>query len=108
MTKRVMSVGGYPVTVLTPEDGGAGGDVTSEQITDASAVGKKVLTAADAAAARTAIGAGTSSLKVGTAATDAKAGNYKPTAADISDASDIGRQILKAADAAAVKALLGL
>lgn len=108
MTKRVMSVGGYPVTVLTPEDGGAGGDVTSDQITDASEVGKKLLTASDDAAARQAIGAGTSSLKVGTAATDAKAGNYKPVAADISDASDIGQKILKAADAAAVKALLGL
>lgn len=107
MTTRVMSMGGYPVEVLTPAEGGTG-SVTSAQITDATATGKAVLTAADTTAARQAIGAGTSSLKVGVAATDAKPGDYKPASADISDASDIGKQILTAKDAAAVKALLGL
>ncbi|WNN95974.1 minor tail protein [Arthrobacter phage Hirko] len=44
-------------------------------ISDASTVGRNVLKAVDAAAARTAIGAGTSSLIVGTGATNAMAGN---------------------------------
>jgi hypothetical protein len=39
---------------------------TSDDITDATTVGKAVLTAANAAAARTAIGAGTSSVVIGT------------------------------------------
>lgn len=44
-------------------------------ITDATTTGRSVLTATDAAAARSAIGAGTSSLVVGPGATDAMAGN---------------------------------
>ncbi|MCA7085847.1 hypothetical protein K7G19_19850 [Cupriavidus sp. DB3] len=53
--------------------------VTSAQITDATSVGRAVLTAADQAAARTAIGAGTSNLAIGTTATTAMAGNKVPT-----------------------------
>lgn len=49
-------------------------------ISDASAVGRSVLTATDAAAARTAIGAGTSNLAIGTTASTAKAGNAVQTA----------------------------
>lgn len=45
------------------------------QISDASVLGKTLLAAADAAAARTAIGAGTSSLVIGTTSTTAMAGN---------------------------------
>lgn len=56
---------------------------TADTLSGATATGKAVLKAADAAAARTAIGAGTSNLKVGTAATDAKAGNYAPAWADV-------------------------
>lgn len=48
---------------------------TSADITDATTVGVDVLTAADQAAARTAIGAGTSSLVIGTSGTTAAAGN---------------------------------
>lgn len=51
------------------------GTVTSVDITDSTAVGRSVLTAADAAAARTAIGAGTSNLALGTTGTTALAGN---------------------------------
>jgi hypothetical protein len=40
--------------------GGTPGDITSDSITDASDVGKAVLVSVDAAAARTAIGGGTS------------------------------------------------
>lgn len=60
-----------------------GGDVSAADITDSTAVGRAVLTAADAAAARAAIGAGTSNVVVGTAATNAKAGNYTPDIAGV-------------------------
>jgi len=56
---------------------------TASQISDASSVGRSVLTAADAAAARTAIGAGTSSLTIGTTASTAAAGNHTHDAAAI-------------------------
>lgn len=58
------------------------GEVTTEDITDATTVGRSVLTAADEAAARTAIGAGTSDLAIGTTASTAKAGDYAPPDAD--------------------------
>lgn len=114
------------------DTGGGSGDITSADITDASTVGKNLLTAADAAAARTALGAstvganvltaadaaaaraaigagiGNSNLVIGTTATQAKAGNYQPTAANISDAGAFGRQLLQAADQAAAKTLLGI
>ncbi|MMZ43655.1 Head fiber protein [compost metagenome] len=61
--------------------GGEGGPITADQITDASAVGKSVLKAADAAAARSAIGAGTSSLTLGTTGSTALAGNGTAAAA---------------------------
>ena len=72
--------------------------------------GKPAVVAAgiDAAAARTAIGAGTSSIVVGTGAGDAKAGNYQPTAANISDSTTTGRALLTAADAAAARTTLAL
>lgn len=58
---------------------GGGGDITSDSITDASDVGKEVLTSEDAAAARTAIGAGTSNLAIGTTASTVAAGNHTHT-----------------------------
>ena len=56
---------------------------TADTLPGATATGKAVLKATDASAARSAIGAGTSSLKVGTAATDAKAGDYVPAWAEV-------------------------
>lgn len=76
-------------------------------ISDSTSVGRSVVTAANAAAARTAIGAGTSSLAVGTAATDAKAGNWKPAAADITDASTVTRSLITATSATAARAAIG-
>ena len=60
--------------------GGGGGQssVTVNDITDATTVGKNVLLASTQVQARTAIGAGTSDLTIGTTATTAKAGNYAP------------------------------
>lgn len=54
---------------------GGTSSVASDDITDATTVGKAVLTASDAATARTAIGAGTSSLALGTTSTTALAGD---------------------------------
>lgn len=76
---------------------------TAANISDSTTIGRTVLTAVDAAAVRTAIGAGTSSLALGTTNTTAKAGDYQPTAANISDSTTIGRSVLTAADAAAVR-----
>lgn len=86
---------------------GATGTVTASAITDATTVGRNVVTAADAAAARTAIGAGTSSLAIGTTGSTAKAGDYQPTAANISDSTTVGRAVITAADAAAVRTAAG-
>jgi hypothetical protein len=55
----------------------------SSSISDSTATGRSVLTATDAAAARTAIGAGTSSLVLGTSSATAKAGDYAPTKTDV-------------------------
>lgn len=74
--------------------GGGGGPVTADDITDASAVGKTVLTAVDAAAARTAIGA--------------KAASWLPAAADISDSTATGRALITAASATAARSTLSV
>lgn len=66
---------------------------TVDTLTGATATGKAVMKATDAAAARTAIGAGTSSLIVGTSATQAKAGNYTPTSAEVGTALKAKTQV---------------
>ncbi|WP_313824089.1 hypothetical protein [Leclercia sp.] len=107
---RVESLPGNKFLVVVAkggDSGGGGGDITSAQITDATDTGKAVLTAANAGAARTAIGAGTSSLAIGTTSTTAKAGDYQPTAANISDATAVGRSVMTAADAAAARTAIG-
>lgn len=57
----------------------AGGTITAAAITDSTVVGRAVLKAVDAAAARAAIGAGTSNLTLGTTSSTAKAGDYTPS-----------------------------
>lgn len=78
--------------VITNVDGGGDVSVTSDKITDASTIGKNILTASGADAVRDAIGAGTSDfsgsyddlrdkptlLTIGTTSSTAKAGNYTP------------------------------
>ena len=80
---------------------------TASTISDSTTVGRSVLTAADAPTARTAIGAGTSNLAIGTTNTTAKAGDYQPTAANISDATTVGRAVLTAVDAATARTTIG-
>lgn len=46
--------------------------------------------------------------KTGATATDAKAGDWKPSASDITDASEVGKAVLKAVDKAAAKTAIGV
>lgn len=55
---------------------------TVADVSDSTSVGRSVLTASSAANARSAIGAGTSNLALGTTSSTAKAGDYKPSLAD--------------------------
>lgn len=80
---------------------------TASAISDSTTVGRNVLTAADAAAARSAIGAGTSSLALGTSSSTAKAGDYQPASTDISDSSTVGRAVLTAGSQAAARSAIG-
>lgn len=59
---------------------------------------------ADAAAARSAIGAGTSNLTIGTTASTAKAGNYQPTWEQVTDKPAV---IAAGADQAAARTAIG-
>jgi hypothetical protein len=82
--------------------------ISSTDVTDSTVTGRSVLTAASATAARTAIGAGTSSLVLGTTTGTAAAGNdsrlsdartpltHTHTRADVSDATADGRTIMAA------------
>ncbi|MGE4428793.1 MAG: hypothetical protein AB7G37_20245, partial [Solirubrobacteraceae bacterium] len=54
---------------------------TASQVSDSTSTGRALITAADAAAARSAIGAGTSNLTIGSTGTTAAAGNH--THADV-------------------------
>jgi hypothetical protein len=101
---------------------------TASQISDATATGRSVLSAADAGAARAIIGAGTASTKsdvglgnvantapadlpvstAAQAALDAKAAlSHTHTSTAISDSTSVGRSILTATDAAAVRTASG-
>lgn len=57
---------------------------TTEDISDATATGKALMKAASQTAARTAIGAGTSNLGIGTSSTQAAAGDHTHSAGQIS------------------------
>lgn len=85
---------------------GSGGSIDADSISDATTIGKALIRAVDAAAARSAIGAGTSSLALGTTSSTAKAGDYQPAAANISDSTSAGRALLTAASAAAQRTAL--
>ena len=78
-------------------------------LTDSTAIGVDLVTAASAADARTAIGAGTSNLALGTTAGTALEGNYVPElgAGDLTDATAIGVDLITAADAGAARTAIG-
>lgn len=78
-----------------------GGGITASDITDSTTVGRAVLTASNASAAQTALGAGAGGKAVFTAA-DAAA------ARTAIGATALGAQVLTVADRDALRALLGL
>lgn len=78
--------------------------VTVDKISDASAVGKSILSATNAATVRSAIGAGTSNLALGTTASTAKKGNYVPTWDDVTNKPTI---IAAGADATSARSVIG-
>lgn len=63
---------------------------TVSQISDATSVGRSLLSAQDASAARVVIGAGTSNLSIGTTASTASAGNHAHNASQISNTAISG------------------
>lgn len=75
------------VTALAKKVTGGSGpsEVTSDKISDATSLGRKLLKAASAAAARADIGAGTSDLTLGTTATTAAKGDHKHSFNDLTD-----------------------
>ena len=78
---------------------------TGSYSTAISAIGQALNRATDAAAARDAIGAGTSNLTLGTTASTARAGNWVPTKADVGlgnvdNTSDLNKPISTATQAA--------
>jgi hypothetical protein len=74
---------------------------TADTLSGATTVGKSVLKATDAAAARTAIGAGTSSLALGATASTAAAGDHTHDYADLT-----GKPTIPAATPAGTRAQL--
>lgn len=87
---------------------GSGGSIDADSISDATTIGKALIRAVDAATARSAIGAGTSNLALGTTSSTAKAGDYQPAASNISDSTSAGRALLTAANVAAQRTALGV
>lgn len=82
----------------------SGGTIVVDAITDASTIGKTILKAADGPTIRAAIGAGTSSLQIGSSASTAKAGNYVPSWGEVSGKPAV---IASGADANAARTSIG-
>ncbi|MBB3037332.1 hypothetical protein, partial [Hoyosella altamirensis] len=78
------------------------------EITGVTPTGQSLMEAADGAAARSAIGAGTSSLELGSGANNAAPGNHTHVAAQIDDATTVGKNVLTAADMQTARDSIGL
>lgn len=96
----------FPPTIGTTSTTAKQGDwlPSSQDINDASSIGRALITTASAAAARSTIGAGTSSLALGTTSTTAKAGDYQPTWTQVTGKPAV---IAAGADAATARAAIG-
>lgn len=108
----------YPLSSLFSNPPTAPSGFASTQITDSTPAGRSVLTATDAAAIRSILGIAIGTL-VGQLVAVQTGGklpaldasdltNAKVTAANITDATAIGRNVLQGTDAAAIRSLLGL
>lgn len=98
---QVLKYNGTEWAPGTDNTGGGGGSVAWGDITGKPAVIGAGATAADA---RTAIGAGTSSLALGTTSTTAKAGDYAPAWGDVTGKPAV---IAAGADAATARSAIG-
>lgn len=98
---QVLKFNGSEWTPGTDNTGGGGGSVAWADITGKPAVIGAGATAADA---RTAIGAGTSSLALGTTSTTAKAGDYAPSWTEVTSKPAV---IAAGADAATARSAIG-
>jgi hypothetical protein len=107
MADRVVTVGDdltLPAVVLVP----------ASRISDSTAAGRAVLTAADTSAQRTALGLGTAATTAATAYATAAQGTdartptaHSQAASTISDSTATGRSVLTAADADAARTAIG-
>ena len=93
-------------TILTKADT-AVQTIAANLISDASTIGKTILTATDALSVRNAIGAGTSNLALGTTSGTALAGNYSPSSTSINDATSVGKALLTASTADIARSVIG-
>lgn len=88
--QAIVNVGILKAVDLGLLDGSLGqpgsASVTVDTLAGAGVVGKEIMKSSSAAAVRTAIGAGTSDLIVGSTAAMAKAGNYVPSTAEVATA----------------------
>lgn len=80
--------------------------VSASSISDSTATGRNVLTAADAAAARTALGVAYGST--GGTVCQGNDSRLSPTAASITDSTTVGRSVLTASSAAVARTALGV
>lgn len=111
--KYVKPAGGVPITDLTASVQVSLGkadtavqSVASADITDSTSTGRSVLKAADASAARAAIG-----VAYGTTAGTVAQGNdsrFSPSSTSITDSTATGRSLLTAVDAAAARTAIGV
>ena len=107
--RTVIGAGTSSLSIGTTEGTAKSGDYqpSSSDVSDATTIGRQVITATDAEAVRNIIGSGTSSLSIGTTSTTAKRGDYQPASSDITDASPLGKSLITISDASAARALVG-
>ena len=100
-----------PVRLVNPDGTpftGSGAAVTVETLGGASSIGKAVMKASTGAAARTAIGAGTSSFSGAYGDLTGKPSiPTMPTASTLSGATTVGKAVMGAADTAAARKAIG-
>ena len=102
-TLEVALSDGRVITTSPLDLTGVTANASVDDLIGASPLGKELIAAETQEAARARIGAGTSNVKVGPLAADAKPGDYQPIVADLADATAVGRALVKAPTPTAAK-----